>query len=65
MTKPHKHCPTCGTPIPMDERFCSPKCEQAIAERQRKIMRTRKIMYVAFALLIIIYLVYVLRGKLI
>jgi predicted nucleic acid-binding Zn ribbon protein len=62
MVDQHKHCPTCGTPIPMNERFCSPKCEQVIAERQRKIMRTRKIMYIAFAALIIIYLLYVFRG---
>ncbi len=63
MVDQHKHCPTCGTPIPMHERFCSPKCEQIIAERQRKIVRTRKIMYVAFAVLILIYLLYVFRGR--
>lgn len=63
MTEPHKHCPTCGTPIPMDERFCSPKCEQIIAENQKKVMRTRKILYVAFAVLIIVYLLYVFRGR--
>jgi len=63
MTKPHKHCPTCGTPVPMNERFCSPKCEQIVVERQQKVMRTRKIMYMLFAALIIIYLMYVLRGR--
>ncbi len=59
----HKHCPVCGKPIPMDERFCSPKCEQMVSERQHKVMRTRKIMYIAFAALIIIYLLYVFRGS--
>ena len=63
MTDPHKHCPVCGTSIPMDERFCSPKCEQILAERQQKVIRTRRIMYIAFAALIIIYLVYVFRGR--
>ncbi|MGZ7210423.1 MAG: DUF2116 family Zn-ribbon domain-containing protein [Methanobacterium sp.] len=63
MTEPHKHCPTCGTAIPMNERFCSPKCEQVIAERQRKVVRTRRIMYVGFALLIIIYLVFIFRDR--
>jgi predicted nucleic acid-binding Zn ribbon protein len=53
----------CGTPIPMDERFCSPKCEQILAERQRKVAKTRKIIYIAFAALIIIYLLYTLKGK--
>lgn len=60
----HKHCPMCGTPIPMDERFCSPKCEQILAERQRKVAKTRKIIYIAFAALIIIYLLFALRGRL-
>ncbi len=63
MTKPHKHCPMCGTSIPMDERFCSPNCEKIFAERQRKVLRTRRIMYAVFALIIIIYLVYILRGR--
>jgi len=63
MTKPHKHCPVCGTPIPMDERFCSPNCEKMVAERQQKVMRTRKILYIGFAVLIIIYLVYIFRAR--
>ncbi|WP_414468380.1 DUF2116 family Zn-ribbon domain-containing protein [Methanobacterium sp. ACI-7] len=63
MVDQHKHCPRCGTPIPMDERYCSPKCEQVIAERRQKVMRTRKIMYIAFAVLIIIYLLFVFRGS--
>jgi len=63
MTKPHKHCPMCGASIPMEERFCSPKCEQVFAERQRKIARTRKMVYAGFIILIIIYLVYILRGQ--
>ncbi len=64
MVDQHKHCPMCGTPIPMNERFCSPKCEQILAERQRKVAKTRKIIYLAFAALLIIYIIFVLRGKL-
>lgn len=63
MVDQHKHCPVCGTPIPMNERYCSPNCEKLVAERQQKIMRTRRIMYIGFAALIIIYLVYVFRGR--
>ncbi|MBI5680137.1 MAG: DUF2116 family Zn-ribbon domain-containing protein [Methanobacterium sp.] len=64
MTKPHKHCPMCGTPIPMEEKFCSPNCEQIFTERQRKVAKTRKIMYIAFAALIIIYFLFAFKGKL-
>lgn len=60
----HKHCPMCGKPIPLDERFCSPKCEQILAERQKKVAKTRKVIYIAFAALVIIYLLFALRGKL-
>jgi predicted nucleic acid-binding Zn ribbon protein len=63
MVDQHKHCPMCGTPIPMNERFCSPKCEQIFAERQRKLARTRKIMFAGLAIVIIIYLLYILRGQ--
>lgn len=64
MTNPHKHCPMCGTPIPMEEKFCSPKCEQIFTERQGKITKTRRIMYIAFAALIIIYFLFAFKGKL-
>lgn len=64
MVDQHKHCPMCGKPIPMDERFCSPKCEQIFAERQRKVMKTRRIMYIILAAILIIYLLYTLKGKL-
>ena len=64
MVDQHKHCPMCGKPIPMDEKFCSPKCEQIFAERQRKVMKTRRIMYIILAAILIIYLLYTLKGKL-
>ncbi|HML04636.1 MAG TPA: DUF2116 family Zn-ribbon domain-containing protein [Methanobacterium sp.] len=63
MVDQHKHCPMCGKPIPLDERFCSPKCEQTFTERQRKVAKTRKIIYIALAAFIIIYLVFTLKGK--
>ena len=40
MIEPHKHCPACGTPMPMSEKYCSPRCQQIIAENQRKVKRT-------------------------
>ena len=63
MVDQHKHCPMCGKPIPLDERFCSPNCERILTERQRKITKTKRIMYIAFAALIIIYLLFTLKGK--
>ncbi len=64
MVDQHKHCPICGKPIPMDERLCSPNCEKILVERQKKVAKTRKVIYIAFAALVIIYLLFALRGKL-
>jgi predicted nucleic acid-binding Zn ribbon protein len=60
MTDQHKHCPMCGTPMPMSEKFCSPKCEQTYNVNQNKVNRTRKILYVAFAVFILVWLYYML-----
>jgi predicted nucleic acid-binding Zn ribbon protein len=64
MTEPHKHCPACGTPIPMSERVCSPRCEQVVAENQKKIKRTRNMLYGLFAVFILVWLYFSLKGKL-
>ena len=42
--EPHKHCPVCGTPIPMDEKTCSPDCDLIITQQQKQIKRNQKIM---------------------
>jgi predicted nucleic acid-binding Zn ribbon protein len=60
MKDQHKHCPMCGTPMPMSEKFCSPKCEQIYNENQNKVNRTRKILYVAFAIFILIWLYFMI-----
>ncbi|MGZ7047264.1 MAG: DUF2116 family Zn-ribbon domain-containing protein [Methanobacterium sp.] len=64
MTEPHKHCPICGTSIPMDERFCSTKCLQEYNARERKIQKTRRIWYIVMAIILIALFLYVFRGKL-
>mgnify|MGYP000090706664 FL=1 len=33
--EPHKHCPICGTPIPLNELVCSPDC-QKVWDQQKK-----------------------------
>lgn len=63
MIDQHRHCGICGTPIPMSERFCSPKCDQVFIENQKKILRTRKILYMAFAIFIVFWIYFMLRGK--
>ena len=63
MTDQHKHCPMCQKPIPLSEKFCSPKCEQIYMENQRKIAKSRKVLYIAFAAFIIIWIFFTLRGK--
>jgi predicted nucleic acid-binding Zn ribbon protein len=63
MTDQHKHCPLCQKPIPLSEKFCSPKCEQIYLENQRKIAKSRKVLYIAFAAFIIIWIFFTLRGK--
>jgi len=63
MIEPHKHCPACGNPIPMSERYCSPRCEQVATENQRKVKKTRNILYILFAVFILVWLFFMLRGK--
>jgi predicted nucleic acid-binding Zn ribbon protein len=46
MIEQHKHCPVCGTPIPMNEKFCSPKCEQIAITNQQKIKKSRRMLYI-------------------
>ncbi|AEG17366.1 MAG: DUF2116 family Zn-ribbon domain-containing protein [Methanobacterium paludis] len=63
MTDQHKHCPICGKPIPLSERFCSQTCENLFAERQKKAAKTRKMLYAVFIVFILIWLFIVLKGK--
>jgi predicted nucleic acid-binding Zn ribbon protein len=63
MTDQHKHCPMCQKPIPLSEKFCSPKCEQIYTENQKKIAKSRKILYIAFGIFILIWIFFTLRGK--
>ncbi|HTX61095.1 MAG TPA: DUF2116 family Zn-ribbon domain-containing protein [Methanobacterium sp.] len=64
VVEPHKHCPGCGAPMPMSERYCSPRCQQSITEKQKKVNKTKTYIYILFAVFIIIWVVFMLRGKL-
>ncbi|MBZ2165348.1 MULTISPECIES: DUF2116 family Zn-ribbon domain-containing protein [Methanobacterium] len=63
MTDQHKHCPMCQKPIPLSEKFCSPKCEQIYNENQRKVAKSRRVLYIIFAVFIIIWLFFTLKGR--
>lgn len=60
MTKPHRHCTVCGTPIPLEESTCSDKCEKVLKENQNRVRKSRIFIYAIFAIVIIIWLVLVL-----
>ncbi|WP_295723105.1 DUF2116 family Zn-ribbon domain-containing protein [uncultured Methanobrevibacter sp.] len=57
----HKHCPVCGTPIPMSEKTCSPDCELVITQQQKQIKRNQKIMYLLVAVFIIVWVFFMLK----
>ncbi|MDD3984635.1 MAG: DUF2116 family Zn-ribbon domain-containing protein [Methanobacterium sp.] len=63
MIDQHKHCPMCQTPIPLSEKFCSPKCEQSYIVNQKKIAKSRRTLYIIFAVFIILWLLFTLKGK--
>ncbi|MCL2115355.1 MAG: DUF2116 family Zn-ribbon domain-containing protein [Methanobrevibacter sp.] len=55
MTDIHKHCPVCGTPIPLEESTCSQKCQDVISEQQSKIKRSRLTLFVVMIIFIIVF----------
>ena len=53
--EPHKHCPICGTPIPLNELVCSPDCQKVWDGRLRQRKRSQIILYVVIAIFLIIW----------
>jgi predicted nucleic acid-binding Zn ribbon protein len=53
----------CQKPIPLSEKFCSPKCEQIYIENQRKIAKSRRLLYIVFAAFIIIWILFTFRSR--
>ncbi len=51
----HKHCPICGTPIPLSETFCSDKCQGVFQENQARVSRQRRILYILVIIFIVIW----------
>lgn len=63
MTKPHRHCAVCGTPIPLEERTCSDKCQQAMAQNQSRVRKTRTALYLIFGVFILVWIILVFYGR--
>lgn len=54
---PHKHCPICGTPIPLDELVCSQTCEKVWNQRLAQQKKSRYILLGILAVFIIIWVI--------
>lgn len=63
MTKPHRHCNVCGSPIPLEERTCSEKCEKILIDSQKRVRKTRIFVYVILGLVILVWLFLVLSRR--
>ena len=55
--EPHKHCPICGTPIPLNELVCSPDCQKIGNQR---LAQQKKSRYGLLAVIIIFVIVWYL-----
>ncbi|MCC9260946.1 hypothetical protein MBBWO_03710 [Methanobrevibacter woesei] len=55
--EPHKHCPICGTPIPLNELVCSPDCQKIWNQR---LAQQKKSRYGLLAVIIIFVIVWYL-----
>lgn len=53
----HKHCKICQKPIPLDEEFCSEKCEE---EYEDIVSSRKKKQYLVYGLLAVLLILMVL-----
>lgn len=57
---PHKHCPVCGTPIPLSENACSPDCEQVLNKRQAQIRRNQRLIFILLIVFVLVWFYFVI-----
>ncbi|MCQ2976960.1 MAG: DUF2116 family Zn-ribbon domain-containing protein [archaeon] len=50
----HKHCPVCGSPIPLDEKTCSPDCEKVLFQRQKQMRKSRITLMIVMVIFLIV-----------
>lgn len=55
MIDPHKHCPICGTPIPLDELVCSEECQTVWNQRLAKTRKSRIILLILLVIFIVVW----------
>ncbi len=53
--EPHKHCPICGTPIPLNELVCSPDCQKVWDARINQQKKSRYVLLGVIAIFIIVW----------
>ena len=51
----HKHCPRCGSPIPLNELVCSPDCQKVWDARISQQKKSRLILYALIVIFIIVW----------
>jgi len=51
----HKHCPVCGTPIPLEEKTCSGKCQKVMDEQQAKLKKSKTTLTVVMIVFLIVF----------
>lgn len=55
MVEPHKHCPVCGSPIPLDQRVCSNDCEIVWDQRMKKAKKSKITLFVVIVIFILVW----------
>ncbi|MHA1632309.1 MAG: DUF2116 family Zn-ribbon domain-containing protein [Candidatus Freyarchaeota archaeon] len=55
---PHRHCLVCGVPIPIEEMFCSPECQNTFEKNIKKRGATIQRQYLLLILIIIVNIIW-------
>ena len=64
MVEPHKHCPICGTPIPLNELVCSQECQTVWNQKISQHKKSRIALFAIIILFIIVWFVFmVMKGS--
>lgn len=59
--EPHKHCPICGSPIPLSEKVCSPDCQKVWDHRIAQQKKSRISLWIIIAIFVILVLLKMLK----
>jgi predicted nucleic acid-binding Zn ribbon protein len=59
----HKHCPVCGSPIPLEESTCSPKCQTVMDEQETKLKKSKKTLSIVMIVFLIVFAIMIFAPK--